>query len=251
MLGFKWMLLLVLTLIGFDSQAESTDLVEGKTAFYVRDYDRSLKFLSRVNATEEKVEKNYFLGLIYLSPDYSSHNLKKGIKYLGVAAGFGNAAAASELSNAYFQYAAELDSSYMLAIYWRRESNRLTYSSSDSVGGQFISSIDGLVKITQEEALQTQIAQAEAGSVDMKYSLAKRFEYGIGVTSDIEKSLHWYEDAAKSGHETSAMFLGYFYCIGEHFKSDVKKSKYWFGRAELSATCKPEKLKLSTNSVKE
>lgn len=250
MRGSIWILISCLLLIPVDLIAESSNLVEGKTAFFIRDYDKSLEMLSRINATTEIVEKNYYLGLIYLSPDYPSHNLKAGIKYLGIAASSGNASAASELSNTYFQYSAELDPSYMFAIYWMRESSRLMYSSTDSVGEQFLSSSDGLTKITREEALQTQIAQAEAGNVDMKFSLAKRFEYGIGVTPDIKKSLYWYEDAANSGHNTSALFLGYLFCIGKYFETDVKKSKYWFSKADLSATCKPKKLKLSIDSGK-
>ena len=233
----KYFVLAILVALSFFSNASSTAIEEAKQAFFERRYDHSLELLVPLWEHTQSGESGYYLGLIYLSPDYKNHNLNKAVEYLKISAGLDSAEAARELSQTYFRFAASLDPSYMLAIYWAKTADRLTFTPSKLIDHQFISTEKGMVAVTQKEMLNLQIRNANDGDVDAQFLLGQRFEYGIGVDVDISESRRWYKKAAESGNSTAALYLGYHFCKGNGVAKDANLANYWFDKVALKATC--------------
>ncbi|OMH26648.1 tetratricopeptide repeat protein [Motiliproteus sp. MSK22-1] len=219
------------------SHARDKNIDQAIEAFYQRDYATSIQILSSIQNQSTLAEADYFLGLIYLSPDYKDYDINKAIAYLKDSANRGYASAARELAQTYFTYNKILDPSYITAIFWSKEADKLTYSSANLLDFQHISTPKGMKPVTQKEMLQLQIEQANKGDVNAQFLLARRYEYGIGTSINNNKSHNWYIQAAESGNSTAALYLGYAFCTGHGAEKNSNFANYWFRKAEPKATC--------------
>ena len=228
---------MLILLCTFSHSLPGSELDKGKQEFYNANFEESLKLLSEITSQKSLAEAEYYIGLVYSSPEFQLYDLDKSIKYLEQSASKGYIQAARALSQLYYRSSGELDTSMMTSIYWSKEADRLTYSSSKLTDEQYHLSEAENKKITQEDMLQRQIQLSEAGSVNMQFQLAKRYEYGVGIGIDLNQANYWYEKAALGGNETASMYLGYSFCKGIGVKKDPVKAKYWFKKSGSGATC--------------
>ena len=57
------------------------------------------------------------------------------------------------------------------------------------------------------------------------------YEYGEGVTKDIQKAVEWYTKAAKQGYDKAQCNLGWCYYTGEGVTKDMQKAVKWYTKA--------------------
>ncbi len=72
---------------------------------------------------------------------------------------------------------------------------------------------------------------AESGFVMAQYRLAKAYESGEGVTSDLTLARHWTERAAIGGNRQAMHDLGVYYSRGESVARDDAAAFRWFRQA--------------------
>lgn len=63
------------------------------------------------------------------------------------------------------------------------------------------------------------------------HGLAYLYEYGLGVTADINKAIELYENAGNAGHVDAMFNLGLMYLNGKKVTGNPSKSRYWFKKA--------------------
>lgn len=75
------------------------------------------------------------------------------------------------------------------------------------------------------------IDAAKNGNPKAQYEIAQCYEYGIGVTKDINQALYWYQKAADQGSGAGMNALGSCYLNGKGVPIDYEKAAYWFKKA--------------------
>ena len=81
---------------------------------------------------------------------------------------------------------------------------------------------------TDNEALQTEIDEAESGDPSAMSKLAFMYAKGIGVKQNEVEAIKWYLRAAESGHLNSQFSLGVMYAKGSGVKQDYNESFKWY-----------------------
>ena len=69
---------------------------------------------------------------------------------------------------------------------------------------------------------------AEKGELEAMHRLAAAYEYGSGVSIDIEEAIRWYKAAAEKGHPESQSSLGYIYHKAKMVSKDISQAVYWY-----------------------
>jgi len=78
-------------------------------------------------------------------------------------------------------------------------------------------------------ALQFWQERASLGDAQAQFNLALMYHGGLGVPSDEEKALQWYQKAAQNGYPWAQEYMAIGYQEGWFgLKRDRKKSKRWF-----------------------
>ena len=57
------------------------------------------------------------------------------------------------------------------------------------------------------------------------------YNYGFGVTQDMQKAVEWYTKAAEQGHAAAQYNLGNCYYDGEGVEKDLQKAIEWYTKA--------------------
>ncbi|HEX7151916.1 MAG TPA: caspase family protein [Thermoanaerobaculia bacterium] len=73
-------------------------------------------------------------------------------------------------------------------------------------------------------SLKVWLAEAEKGSADAQYYVARLYEGGLGTQPDYRAAAQWYEKAAKAGHSASQFSLGRLYEKGLGVTADSTKA---------------------------
>jgi TPR repeat protein len=73
---------------------------------------------------------------------------------------------------------------------------------------------------------------AENGEPEAMHKLAEAYQYGNGVSDDIEEAIRWYKAAAEKGHPESQSSLGFIYHHGFKVSKDIAQAIHWY---ELAA----------------
>jgi TPR repeat protein len=60
------------------------------------------------------------------------------------------------------------------------------------------------------------------------HKLATAYQYGWGVSDDIEEAIRWYKAAAEKGHPESQSSLGFIYRQGSTVSKDISQAVYWY-----------------------
>lgn len=92
--------------------------------------------------------------------------------------------------------------------------------------------------ISAQQMIERLTDLANSGDLNAQVQLAKLFGEGANTNIDLHESFVWYEKAARSGHEYSALMLGFYYCRGLGTKMDVVKANYWLGQYSSKISCK-------------
>ena len=83
-----------------------------------------------------------------------------------------------------------------------------------------------------ETALKELGGAARGGDAEAQYLYATMLKDGMGIESpDPAAALAWYERAAKAGHPSAQLNLGYMLFRDEGASSDREAGLYWYERA--------------------
>ena len=82
-------------------------------------------------------------------------------------------------------------------------------------------------EVAQKEMLQL----AEAGDVELQFSLGVMYEHGEGVRQDYAEAVRWYRKAAEQGQAESQYNLGLMYEKGKSVPKNRKVAKEWYKKA--------------------
>lgn len=72
---------------------------------------------------------------------------------------------------------------------------------------------------------------AEKGSIFDQTMLGNCYEFGNGVTRDVNEAVKWYRKAAEQGHKPAQIFLGFCYKNGEGVATNEVEAVQWFRKA--------------------
>ncbi|RKP26016.1 hypothetical protein SYNPS1DRAFT_14817 [Syncephalis pseudoplumigaleata] len=180
-----------------------------------RDYNMALRFLRRASdaatmADKESHEAPFLLAQligdlhpqIRLPPEMLAHDPSGAFEQFQRAAEFGHTAAMFELAYAY-EYAclglemAEPD----LSIQWYRRAAEHGHSDAMvGLSGWYLTGLEGI--LTPDDALAFDWCYRAAAQHHLpkaEYALGYYYEVGIGVPSNINEAMRWYEIAASHG----------------------------------------------------
>ena len=87
------------------------------------------------------------------------------------------------------------------------------------------------VNICTAAPLTDLIKKAGKGDAQAQYELGMQYYHGTGPPRNIEKALHWLEQAGKNNHADALFELGTLYEYGEVVAKDIKKAKYYYDAA--------------------
>ena len=82
-------------------------------------------------------------------------------------------------------------------------------------------------EVAQKEMLQL----AEAGDVELQFSLGVMYEHGEGVRQDYAEAVRWYRKAAEQGYAEAQNNLGVMYAEGQGVRQDYAKAVHWYRKA--------------------
>jgi TPR repeat protein len=80
-------------------------------------------------------------------------------------------------------------------------------------------------------------SQAEQGSLEALYRLARIYDDGLYTPRDTGLAAKYYIDAATLGHKESMYLAGYLYCRGIGVKKSVKSANEWLSAYEKGLIC--------------
>lgn len=69
---------------------------------------------------------------------------------------------------------------------------------------------------------------AEKGEPEAMHKLAAEYQYGWGVSDDIQEAIRWYKAAAEKGYPESQSSLGFIYAQGSKVSKDISQAVYWY-----------------------
>jgi TPR repeat protein len=72
---------------------------------------------------------------------------------------------------------------------------------------------------------------AAQGNADGQYALGMCYEYGLGVSEDLEESAKWYLKAAEGGDVRAQIHIGHCYFRGEGVPEDKTEGVKWYRKA--------------------
>ena len=84
----------------------------------------------------------------------------------------------------------------------------------------------------EQVALPLQLLALQ-GHQDAQFLLGLVYSNGLGVGSDLQQAIHWYELAAKQGHIDAQYNLGVAYSTGKGVNSDNIKAAGWWRKAAV------------------
>ncbi|CAG1002185.1 Secretory immunoglobulin A-binding protein EsiB [Methylophilaceae bacterium] len=94
--------------------------------------------------------------------------------------------------------------------------------------------------LTPEEELKKLQMEADGGSADAQFNLAKKILSGVGVTKDAAKAAEWFRKAAVQGHVGAQFMLGVMYANGEGVPKDAAKAVEWYQKAAAQGHAKAQ-----------
>lgn len=178
-------------------------------------------------------EKKYFylsatLGDIYsmkqLGSWYANHNnFSEAFKWFFKAAGRGDAAAQSTLSQ-YFHEGKGVEKDDIKAFHWAKRSADQGYSSGEGRLGVMYANGLG-VSQDFKEAMKWFNKAANHGSAEAMKDIGVMYAKGMGVKNNKQMAIKWYKKAAYNGNESAKKILRYYGIqLGEDYDKDTFKS---------------------------
>ena len=82
-------------------------------------------------------------------------------------------------------------------------------------------------EVAQKEMLQL----AEAGDVELQFSLGVMYEHGEGVRQDYAEAVRWYRKAAEQEYAEAQNNLGVMYAEGRGVRQDYAEAVRWYRKA--------------------
>lgn len=231
-LNFRFVLFLCLSSLASISQATVFDDI--RAAVFSSQYEYALSLLN----TQEKnsAEGLYYKALILSSRSYKAFNIKQAITYFKESAQQGYRESAIELEKIYFDFADELDPSYLSSIAWSKEKDRLLFTDTSLPRFQLIETSEGMKRLSASELLELQIKKSSEEPF-LQLHVAQSYEYGLGTAPNKEKAMQWYLKSAKSGSQTAISYIGYEYCLKAQNTSEINQANYWLRRFNKHAYC--------------
>ena len=83
----------------------------------------------------------------------------------------------------------------------------------------------------QNDELKTLIEKAEAGDKDAQCNLGFLYEHSVGMETQYEEAIDWYQKSAKQGYDMAQLALGIMYYEGEGVDNDIVTAYAWFNVA--------------------
>jgi len=80
-------------------------------------------------------------------------------------------------------------------------------------------------------SIQALKAKAISGDVDAQLSLARAYDFGNGVRSNLKEAAKWYEAAALQGNASAQNSIGSLYLNGDGVSKDPIKACDWFAKS--------------------
>ena len=86
---------------------------------------------------------------------------------------------------------------------------------------------------------------------DEQFKCGLNFEFGYGVTENLESAVYWYKTSAEQGHIKAQAYLAWMYSKGKGIEKDYERSLFWYSKASKQGdkNAQSEFVKIS-NSIK-
>lgn len=96
-----------------------------------------------------------------------------------------------------------------------------------------------------DKAMPLLLEMAQKGNVDCQFDLGEAYRQGLGVTTNIDRSIYWYNKAAKQNDLHAQFALGVMYLSEDEFPNIHNKDLafMWIDRASQNIKSIPDELK--------
>jgi len=227
-------LFLLLGIVHFAFAGEIDDMREqAKLAYFSGEIDKALPSFLKASETGD-AESQYYLGLIYLTDDWSGKDINKAASYLKTAADQNNTDAMWKLGELY-ENGQGVDTDLLAALDWYRKSKQLETLKS---GIKFINVNNGNATFQSNSEVIGKIkSNALKGKVEAQFKLANIYDEGKFSEKDAEKAFYWYQTAAKNNHSYSMLITGYLLCRGIGVELNKKEANQWIVKSGRKANC--------------
>lgn len=119
-------------------------------------------------------------------------------------------------------------------IEWLRRSLALPPDHPDFqvvLGKLYLDEFDRFLKHNYSTAMELFQQAAAKGNAEAQYQIGFLYEYGQGVTRDLEKAMKWYRQAAENGYAEAQAEIGITYAQGRDAKQDYAEALQWLQKA--------------------
>lgn len=124
------------------------------------------------------------------------------------------------------------DKKYEEAVFWYRRAIRKNHAKAQNSLGYCYEFGEGVTKDLQK-AVEWYTKAAKQGNATAQCNLGQCYRLGEGVTKNMQKAIEWYTKAAKQGYDRAQCLLGFCYELGEGVEYNLAKAMDWYTKSAV------------------
>lgn len=206
---------------------------QAKAGYFSGELEKSLALFQSLSESGD-AESQYYIGLIYLTENWSGKDQNKALAYLMSAADQNNAEAMWKIGELH-ENGLGVDKNLLTAIDWYRKSKFSVIKKSNIMFVE-LNKDQAFVK-NKSNVISELENSAKNMNIEAQYKLAKIYDEGKLIEQNSKKAFYWYHKAAKNNHSYSMLMVGYFLCRGIGVVTNTNQANQWLEKSGRDAQC--------------